>query len=540
MDVPQFVVELKAMQQAPDATKAQNLVQALREKPDLAKQAKPVLMLDPTFAAAYRTLKPGADYEYHNTSMPMPRAIKSPTCLNDLTDLVQKAATEARTLKAMGDGYGFANAAFTPDYLVHCAQLDDVLPVEDELFLPGAPPAESLVRVQAGITFGKLNAWLAAKGRTLPQQPGFSGLTVLGCCSSGGHGSGLSLQGMSSQIAALELVTLNESNQVRVVRIEPESAKLTNEPAFRARYAPPMFDLVQDDDLFHAARCGQGNLGIVYAATFKTVPHFFLEETRIYSTWSQVWPTVRDVLLNGPTIHSVHLWINPYRADPTVILTRLTKTTATVKSGQRGIGVCLGGLNPITELVRALVAIAPGAIPFLNDEALKSCAANNVVMPCTEALDFGAPNEMPVLATSLGFDASKVEQVFPALMKEINAWKAQNQWISSPIGMRWVKASQDFLSPQYGRDTIMLEVPCLKGTPNAAQTLDRYATYMIDTWGARPHWGQQNPMGRTGFESVYKDSLPRFLPAYRALNPNGFFDGPLARQLGLRDLANGL
>ncbi|MDP2274083.1 MAG: hypothetical protein Q8N23_36015 [Archangium sp.] len=39
-------------------------------------------------------------------------------------------------------------------------------------------------------------------------------------------------------------------------------------------------------------------------------------------------------------------------------------------------------------------------------------------------------------------------------------------------------------------------------------------------------------------ENLYGSAVPRFLSAYRTLNPNGFFDGPLARQLGLRDLAH--
>jgi hypothetical protein len=81
-------------------------------------------------------------------------------------------------------------------------------------------------------------------------------------------------------------------------------------------------------------------------------------------------------------------------------------------------------------------------------------------------------------------------------------------------------------------------LPVLKGTPNASETLDRYATYMMDTWGARPHWGQQNPMNKARFQRVYADAVKRFLPAYRALTPNGFFDGPLAQQLGSRDLAH--
>jgi hypothetical protein len=86
----------------------------------------------------------------------------------------------------------------------------------------------------------------------------------------------------------------------------------------------------------------------------------------------------------------------------------------------------------------------------------------------------------------------------------------------------------------------MLEVPIMKGTPDATATLDRYANYMMDTWGGRPHWGQQNPISRAQFLSVYgQRAVSNFVSAYRTLNPLGFFDGPLTQQLGLRELANG-
>jgi len=540
MPLAPYLAQLTAMQQSPSADTAAALVSMLRAEPDLPRQARPVLGRDPAFAPAYRAVQPGADYEYHNTVMPLPRAIKSPTNLDTLLRTVQDGANQYRSLKAMGDGWGFANAAFTPDWLVHCLGLDAMLPLEDDLFAATAAAVGPLARFQAGITFAQLNAALTAQGRAVLQQPGFGGLTYVGCASAGGHGSGLSLPGISSQVEAVELVTLDDANRARLVRIERTNG-LSDPAKWRARYPPPTFDLVQDDGLFHAVRCGQGNLGVVYAVTARTQPAFFLEETRTFTTWGQSWPQVKQWLVD-PAIHSVHLWINPYLAggktDPTVVVTRLAKTTATQRSGMRGLGVLLGGMNPITELVRLFVSLVPSALPVLMDEALKSTVAANVVMPSTEALDFGAPNTIPVDAASLGFDAAQVEQVLPALVTQLNAWTAQNQWVSSPIGMRWVQGSQDFLSPQYGRDTVMLEMPVMKGTPNAAETLERYATYMMDTWGARPHWGQRNPMGRARFEQVYGDAVARFIPAYRALNPNGFFDGPLAAQLGLREIAD--
>ncbi len=541
MPVVPYVSALKAMQQQPDAQQAAALFQMLRAEPDLDRQARPLLAQDAVFAPALRVLQPGANFEYHNVAMPMPRAIKNPGNLSALLDVVQQAAGAQRTLKAMGDGWGFSNAVFTPDWLVHCLGLDDVLPLEADLFAASAPPASELVRVQAGITFEKLNAELAKTGRTVVNQPGFEKITYLGCASVGGHGSGLSLGGISTQIEAVELVTLNDFNQPRLVRVEPTQG-LSDPAKWRARYPGPTFDLAQDDGLFHAVRCGVGFVGVVYAVVTRTQPQYNLEETRTFTTWSVVAPQLRTLLVD-PAVHSVHLWLNPYLAngktDQTCALTVLRRTTLPPQ-GHRGLGIALGGMNPFTDLVRLLVSVAPKAIPFLMDEALKSVVASNVVMPSTQALDFGAPNSMPVHAASLGFDAAQVEQVMPAVMAELNAWAQQGNWVSSPIGLRWVKGTPDWLSPQYARDTCMLEVPIMKGTPNATATLDRYAHYMMDTWGGRPHWGQQNPITRAQFLRVYgQGAVSSFVSAFRTLNPKGFFDGPLTQQLGLRDLANG-
>ena len=244
MPVAPYVAQLKVLLQDPSAAHSAALVNMLRVEPELSRQARPLLSVDPVFANAYRAQHPGADYEYHNTAMPMPRAIKSPGNLDSLLRIVQDAAHQYRSLKAMGDGYGFANAAFTPDWLVHCLGLDAMLPLEDDTFLPSAPAG--LVRFQAGITFAKLTAALATSGRAVLQQPGFQDLTFMGCASAGGHGSGLSMAGISSQIDAIELVTLNDSNRVRLVRIE-RTKGLTDPSKWRARYSAPTFDLVQDD-----------------------------------------------------------------------------------------------------------------------------------------------------------------------------------------------------------------------------------------------------------------------------------------------------
>jgi L-gulono-1,4-lactone dehydrogenase len=542
MPLAPYLATLKSMKQVPNASDAQSLYSMLRSEPGLHASAKPLLVNDPDFASAFRVFDPGATFEYHNTRMPMPRAVRTPPNLDTLLAAVREAASQFRSLKAMGDGWGLGNAVHTSDWLVHCLGLNRVLPLESELYRASAPPDAELVRTQAGITFEALNEHLAQSGRTVLNQPGFKSLTYVGCASAGGHGSGRLLGGIATQIEAIELVTVNDQNQARVVRVEPTNG-LSDPSLWRAKYPPPVFDLLQDDATFHAVRCGAGMLGVVYAVTARVQEEFRLEESRSLMTWSTAWPTLQ-LLLNDPTVHSAHLWLNPYLApgktDHTCVLTQLKRTTAPL-GGSRGFGIAIGGMNPLTDLVRLFVSVAPGAIPFLCDEALKSCVSSGVVLPSTEALDFGAPNSLPVSAASMGFDSALVPSVVAGLMLQLDAWRSTNNWVSSPVGIRWVRASDDWLSPQFGRETVMLEVPIMKGTPNATDTLTRYANFMMDSFGARPHWGQHNPMNRTRFEAVYGPTAVRqFAAAYRTLNPNGFFDSPLTQQLGIRDIANGL
>jgi len=315
-----------------------------------------------------------------------------------------------------------------------------------------------------------------------------------------------------------------------VMRIEPTNG-FTN-PARYAASHDAQDVLVQDDTLFHAARCGQGHLGVVSALTLQVRPKFTLKEDRFMSTWDQAWPRVQQLFAN-PTVHSVHVWINPYitsGTSPKVLITQLTRT-GQPPSGLRGVGILLGGHNVVTTIAGGLLGPNPG--PGI-DAALAMCAKMNTWLKSTDALDFGPPNELAVNAASVGFDAARGDEVMQALLPKLEQWRQHGNRVTSPIGMRWVKASEDFLSPQYQRDTIMLEVPILKGTDKAVETLDLYTNFMMDTFDGRPHWGQQNPMTRAQFEKNYAAGLPSFKQAFAQLNPLGLFDGPLTAQLGLR------
>lgn len=511
-----------------------DLVAAVRQMPSPALTLQLQKMLEAQPELADTDPKDPTRYHHHNTVMPQwPANFVHPRSEADLVAMLDARKNTYTSFRAMGDGYGFANAASTTGCLVQMSGMNDLLPLEAENFKDGVDE-DAFIRFEGGVTFGKLNDALAFTNKTVCQQPGFRELTVAGCSACGGHGSGLELYGISGYIEALELVNFDANRNVRVMRLE-RSNGLTDPAKYAASHDPKRYVLKQDDTLFHAARCGQGHLGIISAITLATREKFVLQEDRWLSTWDEAWPQVQQMFTN-PSVHSVHVWINPYvttHATPSVLITRLTRTGQPAW-GVRGTGILFGGASALTQLAGALLGNNPG--PGI-DSALGLCAKMGVRLRSTEALDFGPPNTLAVNAASLGFDASRADEVMKVLVPQLAAWKQTGNLVTSPIGMRWVKASEDFLSPQYQRDTIMLEMPILAGTANAVATLDLYANFMMNTFEGRPHWGQQNPMSRAQFQGNYANGIPSFVIALKELNPLGLFDGPLTTQLGLRDLA---
>ncbi|MFT3711488.1 MAG: D-arabinono-1,4-lactone oxidase [Archangium sp.] len=520
-----------------------NLVAALKQQPNNANFLNELAHIKAEQPELLDTnLNDVARYYRHNTVMAQwPAKFLHPKNEADLLAQLEANKNAFTSFRAMGDAYGFANAAETSGCLVQMRTMNHPLAVEAENFRQDIDLDEDdYFRCEAGMSFGELNTALALTNRTVSQQPGFANLTVGGCANAGGHGSGIGLYGIAGWFEAVEIAYFDAAKNVRLARVERTNG--LTDPAKYAATHDAQHELIQNDVLFHSVRCAQGHLGIVTAVTIKVRKSFNLQEDRWQTDWNGAWALLPQMFAD-PTIHSVHVWINPYATtagqelNPNVLITRLSFTDSGPQ-GARGAGILFGGPWVGTEIAGALLGDNPG--PGI-DLALGACKGMGVVLPSFKALDFGPPNDLAVNASSLGFDAAKGDDVIKALIPKIKAWQADGLMFTSPIGMRWVKASEDFLSPQFGRNTIMLEVPMLKkawGHDNskAVDALNRYANFMMNNFTGRPHWGQQNPMSDVQFATNYATGIPSFLTAFKKFNPGGMFDGALTAQLGLRAL----
>ncbi|MEM9188451.1 MAG: D-arabinono-1,4-lactone oxidase [Myxococcota bacterium] len=525
-------------------------IQALIDDPENESKASEVLRLakaEPTIANAARSaLRPAPrlleldlaaeGYERNNLKMPeRPKLVEVPDTLDELLTLVQSAADQFVQVRAIGDGWGFSNTGFTKGFMLPMAsKLREVLPLQRGVLRQGVD-RDSLLFFEGGASIEDLNQHLFPRSRALLNQPGFEKLTFTGTMSSGGHGSGSWLGPLSSQVRALRLVTLDRTNRVTQLQVEPQDG-ISDRSKFTA--ANPKVELLQDDRMFHACTVAMGCLGIVSGAIIETRPGYNVLENRSLTTWDELKPRLPQLIADqgpGTRLHSIEVWVNPYRCDGEIrcVLGEREETDDPPRN-ERSDAIAHGTPEFVLHATSWFLRNFPSTVPAMMNAALGLTTSSDVVMHAPEGLNFGATNSAPVLATSCGVPTASITTVVDDLLQFFQQRRASDHaYISSPIGLRFVKAADAHMSPSFGRDTCMIEVPTLEGTPKARETLNAYLDFLFTKHQGRPHWGQVNDTPGDRLASLYPN-LDAFLESYRVLNPKGFFDNAFTEQMGLR------
>lgn len=476
-------------------------------------------------------------FHLHNLEMPNKPALVSPSDRDETAIIVQRIARKNGASKGLGGAYSFSTAAWTRGTLISHDRQRGVRAEPLRNLLPKAQ-TEGLWRVQAGATIGDIYGAMDADGREPKQRPGFNDLTWVGASGTGAHGSGLGIGPLSAYTRAVEMISVDADRRVRRCRIEPARAPITDAKDWKPRN--PDIDLIVDDDLFDAATVSFGALGIVTGMVIESQPQSRLREDRTMHTWENM-KTFLPTLHADPSVHSFQIWLNPYESkrkgqkDTWCVLSRYTRVPVTTQTrGIRGASIVLGGIPVIGELVTAIANDFPERIPQLVQAAIDGTLSTDVVRPSFQALDFGAPNHLPVVACGFGV---AIEVAVPAIERIVSVLRKRPMgvgWVTSTLGIRFAKGSTAHLGMQQGRDTCMIEVPILARTNNARDTLDALLRIAMDEFDARPHWGQFNSMTGADARRLYPN-FDKFVAAFDEFNPAGTFDNVLTDAIGLRD-----
>ena len=481
-------------------------------------------------------------YEHINNLPPDPRPShdQSPATFEQVFDAVKQAARQSK-IRAIAGGWGFSSAGCTPGLRLRMPSISGVEPADclrprvrsrpfdPDPLVPNEEPGP-LMRVYAGTPFDLLNQLLGPI--TVVNQPGFGGLSFGGVMMVGGHGSGIRRGNIASQVRSMDLVVVDGDFNAQLLRVEAASDAITDTASFSSKY--PNGRYLADDALFNAAKVSFGTMGVLLSAVIDTRPAYRLEEDRdLRSLWDDFDHIIEQV--EDPSVAGVHLWLNPYSFWGDYKGVQSTyRRCADMKRNERGWGI----RDADSPMTRKFMKLASKNFPFILPAALEysltTVDEDDVVMPSWEALDFGNPNRLLVAASSCSLPADKdLRHRLAALLEHFKKGFGK-YWVSSPIGIRWVKASNAPLAPQVGRDSVMIEVPVLNGTPNQKETLEEYVRFVVDELGGRPHWGQRFTLTAQQLRKIYgDDNVNAFIAARRQLDPRGVFDNGLTAELAL-------
>ncbi len=453
---------------------------------------------------------------------------------SDVVRLVAEAEDQRTTARAVGSGHAWSDAALTPGFLIETHGLGTGFDRHPQP-LRASWRGRSLVRVDAGMRVRELNEHLLRAGLGLANMGGYDGQTIAGVVSTSTHGSGLRFGPLSDAVRSLDLVV----SRGRRVRIEGTDGP--TDPSIYGNGGGRR--LVQDDHYFRAAKVGIGCLGVITSLILEVTDAYWLTERRRKQDWSEV----RASLLSGDVLHDertrhYELYLSPYERDGDHTCLVTTRELAEPRDnpsqgdrrGTRNVATeLLVSLPFVPDLLNWLTDVRPQLTPWLLERSLEALVDAEFTHESHRVLNIGQANFLPAYSSEIGVPlaggrhVAAVEKIFEVANRHR---RLGNVFHTAPIALRFVKASDAYLSMMEGEDTMMIELIMLTRTEGGFELLADYERELY-ALGGRPHWGQFNVLTPSAVRKLYR-RLDRWLEVHADLNDTGVFDGQLSRRVG--------
>ncbi len=415
------------------------------------------------------------------TATANPHRVEHPSTADELSE----AVAAATTVRPRGSGHSFTDIAVAPGAAIDLDRWTGITNVSG-----------NLVTVRAGTTIRQLNALLDALGLAMPNLGDIDAQTIAGATSTGTHGTGAKLGGLSTQIAALDLVLANG---------EQLHCSPTDHP-----------------DLFDAARVGLGALGVISTVTLRCVPAFVLHAKespdrldRVLEEFDHLTAVEDHVEFHWfPHGDNVILKRNNRVDEPPAPLSRLRHfyEYEVMENGAFGL-VC--------RIAKAIPSTTPG----LN-RLCGNLISERVYQDVSHKV-FVTPRRVRFVESEYAVPRHELHHVLTELRATI---PKLDHGVIVPVEVRVAQGDDIWLSTAHGRDTAYIAVHQYLGMPYRRyfDAFEKIATSV----GGRPHWGKLHTRTAETLTAAY----PKFEDFRRVraeLDPTGKFTNDyLTRVLG--------
>ena len=430
------------------------------------------------------SLKRGTWTNWAGNQSSRPQWINEPASESDVADIVARAATAKRTVKAVGAGHSFTATALTNGHLLNMKHLNKIIHVDRK---------KNQVTVEAGIHISELNEQLFELGYAMPNLGDIAYQTISGAIATSTHGTGSKLTGIAGQVASLRLVT----GQGELLEIDPS----------------------HNPDLFNVARVGVGALGIVTQVTLNVVPAFRLRAVEGAQKLDALIENLDELVDTNE--HFEFFWIphtrwaltkrNNRTTDPVHIPSRTKQWYSKTFLENYAFGaVCaLGRMKP-TLIPRLATALPSSGQTEIVDESFRIFASERIVK--FVEMEYAIPRQY----------------CGEALQRIRSMIDDKGHLISFPVEVRFTAKDDIALSTASGRDSAYIAVHMYKGMPYEPYFRD-VANIMSDYEG-RPHWGKMHFLKDNDLSMLY----PRwneFIEVRENLDPFRTFSNPYTEQV---------
>ncbi|WP_280388094.1 D-arabinono-1,4-lactone oxidase [Nocardia wallacei] len=412
-----------------------------------------------------------------------PAEIAAPESLEELAEVLGRAADAGQTVRAAGAGHSFTDAVLTDGVLLTMSKLNRILQVDR---------AAGQVRVEAGAMLNELSNALHPLGLAFPNLGDIDVQTLAGATATATHGTGAALQNISAALHSVELMLADGS------RVE------LNEQT--------------DPDGWRAARVNVGALGVVTAATLQLVPSFVLEGIERPVPVEEVLADL-DHHVDG----NEHFEFYMFAHSPIA----MTKRNNRIELPEQPRGKAVDWFADILVSNHTFDALArmcrrfPQLIPWVQRGAAYAGSYRRQVDRSYRV--FASPRL--IRFTEMEYAVGREHSA--DAIREIKQL-SQRFDTPMPIEVRWVAPDDAFLSPAGGRDTCYIAVHQYRGMEY--EPYFRACEAVFDKYGGRPHWGKRHFQTAQTLRSRYPE-WDRFQEVRRRLDPKGRFTNPYVERV---------
>lgn len=431
-------------------------------------------------------LTPRYDWHNWNDNLRCTADLYRPRGLHELREAVRHAGRKGR-IRPLGNSCSWSPLVPTSGSLIDLGKLRGIVETSHD----GAPA----VRVEAGATVRDLVAFTRARGLTLISPTIFQDISIGGAIAVAAHGTGLRTSTMSDEVVAMTLVDASGD----VHRLD-----------------------VRDGELFDAARCSLGALGVVHDVTMRCWPEFHLHvEDRMIAV-DEVLAGLDDILRTYEFFElywfpfTDKMWCKlmrrtdePERGDSLAQRLKFAFTYACTYASCSALLPLLGRTAP--ELTPAFMQLAPAL----------SMIPGSAVAPASRAFHYQRAYPR-CWDMSYGVPLADAEPAWRRTIGLIDRLARASRFpVNMVVHARFIGPSAALLAPAHGRAICDIEVVTTRNTPDVDGFYDLWAAEMLAIPGARPHWGKY--LLRPRDVRARYPAMDAFLAHRAALDPRGVF-----------------